>query len=57
MTDPARRLLSIDLLDGGERAQLDEWGNRAVLSEPVKPAVSIPVLLAEQVARARRRWR
>ncbi|TDH56564.1 non-ribosomal peptide synthetase [Mycobacterium talmoniae] len=52
MTDPARRLLSIDLLDGGERAQLDEWGNRAVLSEPVKPAVSIPVLLAEQVARA-----
>ncbi|MEZ0364232.1 amino acid adenylation domain-containing protein [Mycobacterium sp. pUA109] len=49
--DPARRLLSIDLLDGGEHARLDAWGNRAVLSRPAAAAVSIPVLFAEQVAR------
>ncbi|PQM44861.1 Dimodular nonribosomal peptide synthase [Mycobacterium talmoniae] len=52
MTDPARRLLSIDLLDGGEHARLDEWGNRAVLSAPATTSVSIPVLFAEQVTRA-----
>ena len=41
--DPARRLSSIDLLDGGERAGLDGWGNRAVLTQPTRPSVSIPV--------------
>ena len=30
--DPARRLSSIDVLDDGEHARLDEIGNRAVLS-------------------------
>ena len=49
--DPGRRLSSVDLLDAGERAGLDEWGNRAVLTEPVS-GVSIPVLFAAQVARA-----
>ena len=49
--DPARRLLSIDLLDAGEHARLDEIGNRAVLSEPAAPA-SIPALFAEHVQRA-----
>ena len=47
-----RRLLSIDLLDEGEHAQLDGWGNRAVLTQPAPPAVSIPVVFAAQVARA-----
>ncbi|MCV7151896.1 amino acid adenylation domain-containing protein, partial [Mycolicibacterium pyrenivorans] len=46
--DPARRLFSIDLLDEDEYADLDEWGNRAVLTEPVTP-VSIPDVFAAQV--------
>ena len=50
--DTARRLSSIDLLDAGERDRLDEWGNRAVLSQPSSALVSIPVLFAAQVARA-----
>ena len=51
--DPARRLSSIDLLDAGEHDRLDEWGNRAVLTQPASSAlVSIPVLFAAQVARA-----
>ena len=49
--DPTARLSSVDLLDAGEHARLDEWGNRAVLTEPVT-SVSIPVLFAAQVARA-----
>ncbi|HWS92469.1 MAG TPA: condensation domain-containing protein, partial [Mycobacterium sp.] len=49
--DPTRRLSSIDLLDAGEHARLDGWGNRAVLTRPAPPAVSIPVLFAAQVAR------
>jgi glycopeptidolipid biosynthesis protein len=48
----ARRLSSIDLLDAGERDRLDEWGNRAVLSQPSSALVSIPMLFAAQVARA-----
>ena len=48
--DPARRLLSVELLDAGEHARLDEIGNRAVLTQPATP-VSIPVLFAAQVAR------
>ncbi len=50
--DPTRRLSSMDLLDDGEHARLDGWGNRAVLTRPTPPAVSIPVLFAAQVARA-----
>ena len=49
--DPTRRLSSIDLLDAGEHARLDEIGNRAVLTEPATSPVSIPVLFAAQVAR------
>ena len=33
--DPTRRLSSVDLLDGAERARLDGWANRAVLTEPL----------------------
>ena len=50
--DPTRRLSSMDVLDAGEHARLDEVGNRAVLTQPAIRAVSIPVLFAAQVARA-----
>ena len=50
--DPTRRLSSVDLLDGGEQARLDEIGNRAVLTAPAPTRVSIPALFAAQVARA-----
>ena len=49
--DPTRRLSSMDLLDAGEHARLDEVGNRAVLTQPATAPVSIPVLFAAQVAR------
>ena len=50
--DPTRRLSSMDLLDEGEHARLDGWGNRAVLTQPATTSVSIPVLFAAQVARS-----
>src|SRR6202030_2358771 len=50
--DPTRRLSSVDLLDEGEHARLDEIGARAVLSAGASSAVSVPVLFAAQVARA-----
>ena len=49
--DPTRRLSSIDLLDAAEHARLDEFGNRAVLTQPATTPVSIPELFAAQVAR------
>ena len=49
--DPTRRLSSMDLLDVGERASLDGWGNRSVLTQPATRATSLPVLWAAQVAR------
>ncbi len=51
-TDPTRRLSSIDLLDGEEHSRLEEWGNRAVLTQPASAPVSIPEQFAAQVARA-----
>ena len=50
--DPTRRLSSVDVLDAGEHARLDGWGNRAVLTQPAATPVSIPVVFAAQVARA-----
>ena len=50
--DPTRRLLSFDLLDDDEHDQLDEWGNRAVLTEPGGTPVSIPEVFARHVVRA-----
>ena len=50
--DPARRLASMDVLDGGEHARLDGWGNRAVLAQPAPTSLSIPALFAAQVVRA-----
>ncbi|WP_156434463.1 non-ribosomal peptide synthetase, partial [Mycobacterium sp. IS-1590] len=50
--DPARRLSSLEVLDAGERARLDEWGNRAVLMRPTPPPVSITAMFAHQVVSA-----
>ncbi|CQD22139.1 linear gramicidin synthetase subunit D [Mycobacterium lentiflavum] len=50
--DPTRRFSSIRLLDVGERARLDEIGNRAVLTRPTTTANSVPTLFAAHVARA-----
>ena len=36
--DPTRRLSSMDVLDEGEHARLDGWGNRAVLTQPATAA-------------------
>jgi glycopeptidolipid biosynthesis protein len=47
--DPGRALSSVDVLDEAERAGLDGWGNRAVLTQPATP-VSIPALFAAQAA-------
>ncbi|HEY1966341.1 MAG TPA: condensation domain-containing protein, partial [Pseudonocardia sp.] len=51
-TDPKQQLSSVDVLDEVEQARLDEVGNRAVLTQPAPVAVSVPGLLAAQVARA-----
>jgi glycopeptidolipid biosynthesis protein len=50
--DPTRRISSIDVLEAGEHAGLDQWANRAVLTQPVSAPVSIPQLFAAQVAHA-----
>ena len=47
-TDSTQLVSSIDVVDTGEHAHLDEVGNRAVLTRHAT-AVSIPVLFAEQV--------
>ena len=49
--DPTRRLSWVDVLDAGEHAWLEAVGNRAVLTAPASPGVSVPVLFAAQVAR------
>ncbi|MCX2933579.1 amino acid adenylation domain-containing protein [Mycobacterium sp. CVI_P3] len=51
-TDPSRPLSAIDVLDSAEHARLDEVGNRAVLTQRVPEADSVPELFAAQVARA-----
>ena len=50
--DPNRPLSSIDVLDPGEHARLDEIGNRPALTQPAPAPVSIPELFAAQVVRA-----
>ncbi|MDA2890724.1 amino acid adenylation domain-containing protein [Mycolicibacterium sp. BiH015] len=49
--DPTRPLSSVDLLDSVEKARLDRWSNRAVLTRPAPAAVSIPTMFAAQAAR------
>ncbi|WP_156669529.1 non-ribosomal peptide synthetase, partial [Mycobacterium sp. E3339] len=48
--EPQRRLSSVDLLDAGEHARLQEWGNAGVLARPATP-MSVPSLFAAQAAR------
>ncbi|WP_156765124.1 non-ribosomal peptide synthetase, partial [Mycobacterium sp. 1245852.3] len=49
--DPARPLLSVDALDGGEHARLADWGNRAALTGGAAAPPSLPALFATQVTR------
>ena len=42
--DPTRRLSSMDVLDAGEHARLDGWGNRAVLTQPATAGVDSGVV-------------
>ncbi|HZC90413.1 MAG TPA: amino acid adenylation domain-containing protein, partial [Mycobacterium sp.] len=50
--DLTRSLSSVNVLDAGEHARLDGWGNRTLLSKPAIAPVSIPVLFAARVAQA-----
>ncbi len=50
--NPSQTLLSLDLLDDDEQAQLAVWGNRAVLRERPQSVLSIPAVFALQVERA-----
>ncbi|HEX9833598.1 MAG TPA: non-ribosomal peptide synthetase, partial [Mycobacterium sp.] len=50
--DPTARVSSIDPLDAGERHRLDDWGRRAVLTQPAPTQISIPALFTTQVDRA-----
>ncbi|ORX14330.1 non-ribosomal peptide synthetase [Mycobacterium szulgai] len=51
LADPQRSLSSIDLLDAGEHAHLDDRGNRRVLAgSPGAHPVSIPEVFGRQVA-------
>jgi amino acid adenylation domain-containing protein/non-ribosomal peptide synthase protein (TIGR01720 family) len=49
-SDPTARLSSIHVLSAGEVNRLHRWGNRAVLTSPAPPPVSVPRALATQVA-------
>ena len=49
--DPERPLSSIDPFDADEHARLDQWGNRAVLTQPAPEPLSIPKLFDVQVSR------
>ena len=55
--DSTRRVSSIDVLDAGEHARLDEFGNRAVLTRSAPAPVSVPVVFARRWPAPRRRWR
>ncbi|MCV7197241.1 non-ribosomal peptide synthetase [Mycobacterium angelicum] len=49
--DPGRRLSSVDLVHGAERAHLRKWGNQAAPSVTSRSApASVPALFAAQVA-------
>ena len=49
--DPGRRLSSMALLNDGDHAGLDGWGNRAALTQSSPAALPIPTVFAAQVAR------
>ncbi|RAV04907.1 hypothetical protein DQP55_25600, partial [Mycolicibacterium sp. GF69] len=50
--DPNQRISAIDVLDDAEHARMDDFGNRAVLTEREPAPVSIPAMFAAQVAGA-----
>ncbi|KEF96198.1 hypothetical protein K883_04006, partial [Mycobacterium sp. TKK-01-0059] len=50
--EPSRVLSSVDVLDAGEHARLDEIGNRAALTPTASPSPSIPAVFAAQLTRA-----
>ena len=54
-TDPSRPLASMNILDSDDLAQLDEWGNRAVLGTTAPAPVSIPALFDAQLVRSHHR--
>ncbi|PRC48289.1 hypothetical protein C6A85_80595, partial [Mycobacterium sp. ITM-2017-0098] len=51
VADPTRPVSSIDVLDGAELARLDQWSNRATLTQAAHTPVSIPALFAAQAQR------
>ena len=56
--DPRRRFSSVDLLDEAERARLDGWGNRAVLTRPAAVVrCRFRCCLPRRSRAPRRRWR
>ncbi len=50
-THPDQRLSSLDLLDDTEHTRLEQWGNRAALTQPAPATTSIPAALSTQVTR------
>ena len=55
--DPTRRLSSMDVLDEGEHARLDGWGNRAVLTQPAPRRCRFRCCSPRRWRAPRRRWR
>ena len=55
--DPTRRLSSVDVLDAGEHARLDEIGNRAVLTQPATRRCRFRCCSPRRWPAPRRRWR
>ena len=55
--DPTRRLSSMDVLDAGEHARLDEIGNRAVLTQPAARRCRFRRCSPRRWRAPRRRWR
>ena len=56
-TDPTQRLSSMDVLDAGEHARLDEIGNRAVLTQPATARCRFRCCSPTTWRAPRRRWR
>ncbi|TDO09244.1 non-ribosomal peptide synthase protein (TIGR01720 family)/amino acid adenylation domain-containing protein [Mycobacterium sp. BK086] len=52
IAEPSRPLSTIDVLADTELADVDQWSNRAVLTQPAPASFSIPDLFAAQVTRA-----
>ena len=55
--DPTRSLSSVDVLDAGEHARLDEIGNRAVLTQPASARCRFRRCSPRRWRAPRRRWR